>query len=484
MTESTTPLNDYVDQTTLSTAGAAVLVPLCALVFLGHRRYAMLAVLASACFISTAQRISVFGADFNSLRILIIVGIARVFIRGDTRGIKWRRIDVFVAAYIVVAFSAYVLLHQTLAAAIFRIGEMYTNGGVYFLFRCWLRRSEDLVDFAKSLAILAIPVAFFFAVEWTTGRNSFAVFGGVSAVTILREGRLRCQGPFPHPILAGCFWAGAVPLIVSLCWQQAASGIRWLGIAGAIASLSIIVASSSSTPLLAVAGSILAACFLPLRRRMRAVQLSTVLALIGIHFVKEKPVWHLVSRLNVLGGSTGWHRYYLIDQAVNRVGEWGLMGTRSTAHWGHQLFDVTNQYILEGVRGGLASMLLYTAVLWCAFYCVGRAACQHGVSRRQVILPWCVGCALFGHTLAFIAVTYFGQVPVIFWSTIAAAPAVIPQKRRFSKSSRNQVIVTEAARAMAQDCDSWADCSAQGVKSRRNLPALLYPRGSRSPQLR
>ena len=43
-----------------------------------------------------------------------------------------------------------------------------------------------------------------------------AAMGGVPEITVVREGRLRCQGAFAHPILAGCFWAEQLPLIAAL----------------------------------------------------------------------------------------------------------------------------------------------------------------------------------------------------------------------------------------------------------------------------
>jgi hypothetical protein len=40
------------------------------------------------------------------------------------------------------------------------------------------------------LGVIIIPLAVLFAVEMTTGRNLFSVFGGVPEITIIREDRL------------------------------------------------------------------------------------------------------------------------------------------------------------------------------------------------------------------------------------------------------------------------------------------------------
>ena len=62
-----------------------------------------------------------------------------------------------------------------------------------------------------------------------------------------------------------------------------------------------------------------------------------------IHFIREKPVWHLILRLSVITGGTGYHRYQLIDAFINNFSEWALAGTDGTAHWGWGLQDTTNQ---------------------------------------------------------------------------------------------------------------------------------------------
>ena len=63
----------------------------------------------------------------------------------------------------------------------------------------------------------------FFLIESQTGRNLFSAFGGVPVLTDMREGKLRCSGAFGNSILAGCFWASLMPLMVARGFQQGAN---------------------------------------------------------------------------------------------------------------------------------------------------------------------------------------------------------------------------------------------------------------------
>lgn len=177
----------------------------------------------------------------------------------------------------------------------------------------------------------------------------------------------------------------------------------------------IVIMCASATPVTAVALGLVAAAFFPLRKRMAIVRWGILASLVGMHLLMNAPVWHLISRITVVGGSTGWHRYYLIDQAINRVGEWGFIGTKSTSHWGWGLFDITNQYVLVGVKGGLLTLILYVAVIALSFRAVGRMLTHSAPDRYQTVLTWAIGASLFVHCMNFIAVSYFGQIIVVWY---------------------------------------------------------------------
>ena len=132
----------------------------------------------------------------------------------------------------------------------------------------------------------------------------------------------------------------------------------------------------------------------------------------------KAPVWHLIARLDVVGGSTGWHRYYLLDQAQKHFGEWVLLGTRSTAHWGRNLSDITNQYLLQGVYGGLVTLVLYVVLLVWAVKTVGGFSLRR-IPISQQWLAWGICVSIIGHCISFFGVSYFGQIEMLLYLTFA-----------------------------------------------------------------
>jgi hypothetical protein len=141
---------------------------------------------------------------------------------------------------------------------------------MYFLFRCMIRDWIDIDRIILGCIVISVFEFALFLVEHQTGRNMFAVFGGVPAITETREGRLRCQGPFAHSIMAGCFWASLAPIVTSRWWKSSKDKI--LSITGFFTSSMIVVFTASRTPLLGSLSMIVGAAIFPLRRHMRLVR--------------------------------------------------------------------------------------------------------------------------------------------------------------------------------------------------------------------
>ncbi|WP_428939619.1 hypothetical protein [Fontivita pretiosa] len=417
----------FEDQTTLHPVALAVLILLSALMLVVPRRYAVWPLVALACFIAPAQRIVIFSADFSFLRIMVIVGMIRVMLKNEWSGITWRLLDFLLIAWAAVGTVAYTVQHAELSALINRMGRNFEGIGLYLLLRFLIRDWRDLESAVTALILASIPVVFCMLIEKSTARNLFAVLGGVPEFTLVREGRVRCQGPFPHPIIAGCFFGTLVPLLVAGAWRR---GRRLISLIGTGSFLSAVVLSASSTPVMSVIFGVVGACFFFLRHYMRLVRWGMLLLLIALHLSMRHPVWHLIARIDISGGSTGWHRYLLIQQTIDHFEEWWLVGTNDTGHWADGLGDVTNQFILEAVTGGMLTLALFVAVVVVAFAQSGRLWRLAGNDRRGVVLGWALGVTMFVHTMNFIAVSYFGQINLVWYLTLAAigtlssAPAV------------------------------------------------------------
>lgn len=438
MTDTTTPL------------GLALLLSMGLLLLVVPRRFALLPILVLACYMPIAQAVVVGGLHFYMLRILLIFGWLRLLVRGE---LHWRGLTAIDKAFIAWAASGLVLgtlLWGDMVGLINRLGYAYDAIGVYFLFRALLRDQDDIVRAFKQLAILAAPLAASMVFEKSTGMNPFYILGGVKEFDEVREGVIRSQGAFGHPILAGVFGATLLPYFVAL-WQQGGRS-RWLATLGIVASTVITFSAGSSGPTMAYGAAMLGLVMWRFRYRMRMVRWGIVGMLVGLQVVMKGPVWWAISHVSIFSGNTAWYRSNLIDKFVMSIGDWWLVGTKSTASWGtvigegaFQSADITNMFVRVGVDGGLLTLILFLLIIVRCFRGVGvsfRAAATTGEPRSLQFAVWVLGAALFTHIVAFFDVQYFDQ-NFVTWCLLLAMiscatklfhtvpqAAVVPQEAR------------------------------------------------------
>ncbi|HZZ43829.1 MAG TPA: hypothetical protein VFE58_12900 [Tepidisphaeraceae bacterium] len=429
-------------ETTLNPIGFGMLVILSVAMFLVPRRQVSIPFLIMACFIPQGQNIVILGMSFYLLRTLTIIGMIRCLVRREYTNLKWNGMDTAVMAWSIVGTIVFAIQAGP-AGLVTKFGWFCDGALGYYVFRCVIRDISDIRVVGWALSVIAVPLVVAFLIEHATAHNMFAVFGGVPAITEMREGRLRCQGAFAHSILAGCFWAAVLPMLVAEWWQPAAK--RALTIVGVVCGMSLIILSASSTPIAGVGAAILGAGMFKIRNRMSLVRWLTLGLLVGLHLIMKAPVWSLVQRIDLAGGSTGSFRYRLIDAAIHRFGEWWLLGTTDTAHWGWGLQDVCIQYVLEGVRGGAASLFLFVLIFILAFRNVGRL-CRGAKSASELALYWAIGVTLFVHCVNFIGVAYFGQITLLLFLHLAMAASLMSREpRRMPRSlSRRTISATRA----------------------------------------
>jgi hypothetical protein len=413
-------------QATITQATLLITLLLSGLILVIPRKYLLLPFAVAACWAPADQRIVIQTLDFHVLQILIVVVVARLWIYGEIVPIRWNRFDYLILVWAAVGTGVYVIQWMNLAAMIFKSGQLLIALGLYWVFRQTVRSWNDLRFAHVVLAVCALAMVPFVALEWTTGQNPFALLGRVT--TTVREGTVRCAATFPHAIIMGLFWATLVPLFVGFAREQARH--RWLLWGAVAASTFMVVAAGSSTPrltLAAVAGLLLA---YPLRHYTAMGAWGSLAMLVGLHVVMKAPVWHLLARVGVVSGSTGWHRFHLLDQAIRHFPEWMLLGTRSTSHWGWGLGDVTNQLILEAVRGGLITLVLFCAIVFVLARAFARLA-VHPVEKGESFLAWCGFVTLIGHILSFFGVSYFGQISMPWYLLLACGrPPLWPRSVR------------------------------------------------------
>jgi hypothetical protein len=413
---------DFGNTSQVHPIGLAALIALATLALLAPRRWSTMPLILLLCFIPAGQRVVIATVDFTFLRLLMVVIWGRILIRREVQPIVWNHLDRLMVLWAGTLVVTGTLLTMTLTGVINRAGTAVDSMMVYFFFRLLIRTPEDLIRIAVQFMVSAFAVLAFFVVENRTHRNMFGVFGGVPEITDVRDGRLRCQGAFAHSILAGCFWACLIPFFFARGWL----GRGWLLPAGAsAAAVAIVGLCASSTPVMALAFGIAGGCAFLVRNALRWYLLLGVGWLMVLHFFLMKmPVWHLLARVDIVGGSTGWHRYHLVDKFFERFHEWWMVGTLRTGHWGPGLHDVTNQFVAEGVSGGLIRLALFAAAILMAFAGVSRSLRLPGQLPSQRFIAWAIGTAMFMHCMNFIAVSYFEQIVVLWQLTLAAAASL------------------------------------------------------------
>jgi hypothetical protein len=413
------------DVTNVNFLGLSITLLMGILIILVPRKYASIPLLITACFITLGQRVMVGSLHFYLFRVLILFGWIRLIVKREIFPLRFNAIDKVIIYYIIAGIVTYTILWQTSAAFINRMGLAYNTLGIYFLFRYLIRDFEDMIRIIKCLAVIAVPLALAAFFENVTGRNLFAIFGGVPEFTRLRYGNVRCNISFGDAILAGTFAATLMPLFIGLFFGKGFA--KKLAIFGVAASTIITVLTHSSGPVMSYSFGIIGFMMWPFRKKMRTVRWGILASLIFLHIVMKAPVWALIGRLSELIGGTGYHRVELINAFIQHFWEWWLIGTKYTAHWGPDVLvyepnmvDTTSQYILIGIEGGLAPMFLFIAIIAYSFRAIGRAIqATQGQSALTRIFLWSMGVALLGHTTSFISISYFSQI-VVFWYMLLA----------------------------------------------------------------
>jgi hypothetical protein len=418
------------DVTNISGLGLAIALALCIFLLILPRRYAIAPIIICACFMTLGQTVVIFGLHFSVLRILILAGVLRIIFKREYASITGLKIDKLIVGWLIISLVVNTMLWQTMDALTFRLGFTYNALGLYFIFRSIIRDMDDILRAVKILILAIIPLTVIMTNEYVTGKNLFSVFSGVPEYTGIRDGRFRCQGPFRHPILAGTFGATATVLVMSLWFEKSIS--RALIIWGFISTLIITFISVSSGALLALGSALLSSLLWPIRKNMRIVRRGLLCGVIILHLLMKAPVWYLFAKLSNVFGGGGWHRSFLIDQAISHFSEWWLFGTKYTANWMPYVLannpdsaDITNQYLLEGINGGAVTMILFISIIVAAFRIIGNSREKMStMSNNHEKIVWLLGASLIAHVVSFISVPYFDQM-IVFWYMLLASIATL-----------------------------------------------------------
>lgn len=406
---------------------AMVIVTIVLLLF--PRKYAIPAFLFGTFLIPAGQQVVVAGVHVFAYRFLVLAGLLR-FIRSPRIAGNWNSID---TAFVLLAVShaiAFTLLYGDTPALINQVAFIWDYIGGYIFLRYAIRSDEDIITTIKCFAFLTLIFAACMIGEQFTGKNIFGLLGGVRLISEVREGHVRSEAVFQHAILAGTFGATLLPLFV-LLWKKTRSKV--LSAIAALSSTVMVITSMGSTPLLAYAAGILGVFLWPARKRMRWLRWGFVIGLLCLSLVMHAPVWYIIAHAEVVGGSSGYHRADLLDTFLRHMDQWWLLGTGANATWGNFMIDTSNEYVYQGVTGGLLSLTFLIATISCSFRRIGKVRkFVEGHGRRSEWLLWLLGSALFANVVAFFGISYFDQTRFAWFSLLAMISAATTADRALS----------------------------------------------------
>jgi len=420
-------------------AAALVVVP---------RRWGPLPVLIGTCYVPYYLGIQLGPFHLTAVRLLVAVGVIRIISKREWPAGGTNSLD-----RVLLVWAAWLLLtsvfHESRSSPlVYRLGLAYDALGIYVLFRSFCQSAEEIRGLARQAVIALVPLSFEMLYEHVTVHNLFSVFGGVGDTPIVREGRVRANGPFGHPILAGTVGAICLPLVTSL-WKSH----RKAALIGIAACLAIVILSASSGPILSALSGLFALYLWRYRARIHYFKWYAVAAYIGLDLIMKDPAYFIIARVDLAGGSTSWYRARLIQSAFEHLPEWWLAGTDYTRHWMWVVVswspnhtDITSHYIQMGIWGGLPLLLLFIWVLSRAFGGVANAARQlASSSSNDAFAVWTLGSSLFVIAVTGLSVSYFDQSVTYVFIILGAIGSISPAPvyagsadSRKPDSSRNQ----------------------------------------------
>ena len=401
----------------MSVLGFICAVIVTGLAYMVPQRWGLVPLLIGATCVPHSQELELGTLHFGVVRLVVLAGLLRVIVKREHIDGGLHVLDRLMIVWGIwyVASSVFHTDNSTLT----RFGEIYTDLGIYFLARVFLRDHTDIVRLFKIVCWLIVPVALFMLEERMTGHNLFSTLFGESQGTEYRHGHYRAHGPFAIAITAGTVGAVCLPMALYF-WH----GERKVALAGLFGAGGIVYASGASGPVMTAISVLGALTLWKIRDRLRAIRWLVLFILIVLNLVMSDPVYFLIARIDITGGSTGYYRAALIQAAIRHFNEWWLIGTDYTKDWllggggvaSPNHTDITNHFIAMGIAGGLLLMLLFMGVLYAAFSLIGRVLKLDRVSSASdPFLAWTLGSILFAHAVTFLSVSYFDVANIAYF---------------------------------------------------------------------
>jgi hypothetical protein len=377
------------------------------------RKKAITAFILAFFTIPVGQVLVLGGVHLTMHQILIFAVLGRM---AAFRGSSEKRFaggftsfDKLVVTWALVALIVFSLEFMDMQAVIKGLGDLVISLGGYLAVRFLIPDRAAVVRAVKALALVCVIQGVCMVSEQFTHQNVFS-FAGANPPT-MREGHTRSEGAM------GTLYGGAMAgvLIPFFLWLWTEKKERMAACAGLAGATAMVLASHASTSWMAYGASLFGLAFWPLRKYMRLVRWGLVALLVGLHLVMKGPVWSLIAKIDLTGGSSSYHRYYLVDNCIRHFSDWWLLGCKNYGDWGFDMWDLCNQFVVNALTGGLITLVLYLTIFTRSFRAVGIARRRVAGDYRQEWLFWCLGSALFANVVAHFGINYMVHLSIYFF---------------------------------------------------------------------
>lgn len=403
------------------------------------KKYIIVPFIIAMCFLPADKSILIGSLNFKALRILALVGFIKVYFVDYTK-LKLNTIDKLFIFYFLSGAIIYIMASQhRFEAFLWKGGVFIDSVMLYFVFRHSIKSKESIDLILKTFFWCVLGLLPFVVFEFFYTHNLFSVLG--RSAIVIRNGEIRAAATFSHSILFGSFAAAIFPIL----WADFTIKKSLLKSIAILSCIFFVYACSSSGPIVALAVGICFLFFFRWKQKSIFLAWSLLFTAIFIHLVRVKSIWHfLYLRLPLKSSSTGFHRYLLTEAATKEFPNWWLLGYGDFGPqwhlkywpWTHAHFtDVTNHYILEGVRGGLLTMLIFMALCYMATKTLGKFSISQGTNQEQRIW-WGFTVMMFVHCVTFLSVAYFGQITMLLFLSIAISSYAYDESLRLKLTQK------------------------------------------------
>lgn len=357
------------------------------------------------------------GIHFTMHQILILTVVGRMVAFRGASGERlaggFNTLDRLVVLWSLSSLIVFCLQFMETQALIRGLATLVESLGGYLAARFLIPDREALRRTVKVLAVVCVIQGVCMVSEQFTHQNVFD-FAGAHPPTI-REGHIRSEGAMGN-LWGGAFAGISIPLFLWL-WAEAKS--RLAACAGVVGATAMVFATHASTSWLTLGASLMAIAFWLLRKNMRLVRWGIVATLVGLHLVMHGPVWSLIEKIDLTGGSSNYHRYMLMDNCIRHFSDWWLLGSKHYGDWGFDMWDLCNQFVAVALTGGLITLVLFIGIYSRGFGVIGKARKQAEGDRVQEWLLWCLGSTLFANVVASLGINYMVQLEMGLFSSLA-----------------------------------------------------------------